>query len=96
MAELEEEQKRRLATLKATCTKYNIGEGHQAVNGEQSTEVEEMNSWLMRQSAPRKALWQNLICSKEHKISICPIYKAASTLLFKKFLLIAPSKSYDK
>jgi len=96
MAELEEEQKRRLATLKATCTKYNIGEGHQAVNGEQSTEVEEMTSWLMRQSAPRKALWQNLICSKEHKISICPIYKAASTLLFKKFLLIAPSKSYDK
>jgi hypothetical protein len=96
MAELAEEQKRRLISLKETCVKYNIGEGHQVSNVEQSVEAEEMTSWLMRQSVPKKPLWQNLICSKEHKISICPVYKAASTFLLKKFLLIAPSRSYDK
>ena len=96
MAELEAEQKRRLASLKETCAKYNIGEGHHVGNGEESVEVEEMTSWLMRQSVPKKPLWQNLICSKKHNISICPVYKAASTFLLKKFLLIAPSKSYDK
>ena len=82
--------------MKETCVKYNIGEGHQVSNVEQSVEAEEMTSWLMRQSVPKKPLWQNLICSKEHKISICPVYKAASTFLLKKFLLIAPSRSYDK
>ena len=63
---------------------------------QQSLEVEEMTSWLTRQAVPKKPLWQNLICSKEHKVSICPVYKAASTFLLKKFLLIAPSKSYSK
>jgi len=96
MAELEEEQKRRLISLKETCAKYNIGESHQVSNVKQSVEAEEMTSWLMRQSVPKKPLWQNLICSKEHKISICPVYKAASTFLLKKFLLIAPSRNYDK
>ena len=96
MAELEEEQKRRLLSLKETCAKYNIGEGHQVGNVEKSEETEEMTSWLMRQSVSKKPLWQNLICSKEHKISICPVFKAASTFLLKKFLLIAPSRSYDK
>jgi len=96
MAELEEEQKRRLLSLKETCAKYNIGEGHQISNVEKSEETEEMTSWLMRQSVSKKPLWQNLICSKEHKISICPVFKAASTFLLKKFLLIAPSRSYDK
>jgi len=98
LTELEEEQKRRMITLKETCSKYNIGEGRRELsNGEQvSVEAEEMTSWLQRQSVPKKPLWQNLICSKEHKVSICPVYKAASTFLLKKFLLIAPSRSYDK
>ena len=98
MAELEAEQKRRLISLRETCAKYSIGEGgHQVSNGEQiAEEVEEMKSWLLRQSVPKKPLWQNLICSKEHKVSICPVYKAASTFLLKKFLLIAPSRSYDR
>ena len=87
-----------MITLKETCAKYNIGEGrHELGTGEQlSVEAEEMTSWLQRQSVPKKPLWQNLICSKEHKLSICPVYKAASTFLLKKFLLIAPSRSYDK
>ena len=98
LTELEEEQKRRMITLKETCSKYNIGEGRRELsNGEQvSVEAEEMTSWLQRQSVPKKPLWQNLICSKEHKVSICPVYKAASTFLLKKFLLIAPSRNYDK
>jgi len=98
MAELEAEQKRRLISLRETCAKYSIGEGgHQVSNGEEiAEEVEEMKSWLLRQSVPKKPLWQNLICSKEHKVSICPVYKAASTFLLKKFLLIAPSRSYDR
>ena len=98
MAELEAEQRRRLISLRETCAKYSIGEGgHQVSNGEEIVEeVEEMKSWLLRQSVPKKPLWQNLICSKEHKVSICPVYKAASTFLLKKFLLIAPSRSYDR
>jgi len=96
MAHLEEEQKKRLSSLKETCAKYNIGETQQVSQEQQSLEVEEMTSWLTRQAVPKKPLWQNLICSKEHKVSICPVYKAASTFLLKKFLLIAPSKSYSK
>lgn len=45
---------------------------------------------------PARATWQNLICSEEHKLSFCPVYKSASTFILKKMLLISPSGKYDK
>ena len=55
-----------------------------------------MQTFLTKQNIPVKPLWQSLICAKEQKVSICPVYKAASTFLLKKMLLLAPSGKYDK
>ena len=55
-----------------------------------------MEAFLVKQNLPNRPMWQNLICSKEHKLSFCPVYKAASTFILKKFLLIAPSQKWDK
>ena len=59
-------------------------------------EVQEMEKFFISQSIPNRPIWQNLICSKEHKLSYCPLFKSASTFLLKKFLLLAPSGKYDK
>ena len=59
-------------------------------------EVKEMEKYLISQNIPNRPMWQNLICSKEHKLSYCPVFKSASTFILKKFLLLAPSGRYDK
>merc|ERR1719334_2672965 len=64
--------------------------------GKADQDAQEMLEWFEKQKVPRRPLWQNLICSKEHRMSLCPVYKSASTFLLKKFLLIAPSGKYDK
>ena len=55
-----------------------------------------MRSFLTQQSLPMKPLWQNLLCAREQGVSLCPLYKAASTFLVKKMLLLAPSGKYDR
>ena len=55
-----------------------------------------MKQYLRSQNLPIRPMWQNLICSQEHKLSFCPIFKSASTFLLKKFLMISPSGKYDK
>lgn len=92
LAELEKEQQKRVTTLREGCTKYGMGQGE----GKGGQEAQEMLEWFEKQKVPRRPLWQNLICSKEHRMSLCPVYKSASTFLLKKFLLIAPSGKYDK
>ena len=59
-------------------------------------EVKDMEAFLLSQNLPNRPSWQQLICSKEHKLSFCPVYKSASTFILKKFLTIAPSGKYDK
>ena len=55
-----------------------------------------MRTFLTQQNLPKKPLWQNLLCAKEQRVSLCPLYKAASTFLVKKMLLLAPSGNYDR
>jgi len=92
---LENEQKKRLETLETTCNKYFLGKEKDTKN-EMTDEVKEMEKYLISQNIPNRPMWQNLICSKEHKLSYCPVFKAASTFILKKFLLLAPSGRYDK
>ena len=55
-----------------------------------------MRTFLTQQNLPTKPLWQHLLCAKEQRVSLCPLYKAASTFLVKKMLLLAPSGKYDR
>jgi len=89
---LEREQSIRLHTLNQACSKYVLGPKEK----DTEDEVNEMKDFLTKQSLPSRPMWQNLYCSKEHQISFCPIFKAASTFLLKKLLMIAPSGKYDK
>jgi len=93
---LEEQQNKRLATLQSTCSKYGLGEGKDVSMDHSDPEVKEMEDFIKTQNLPNRPMWQNLICSKEHKISFCPVFKSASTFLLKKLLLLAPSGKYDK
>jgi len=93
---LESEQKQRLKTLHSSCVKYGIGSNSQDTPKLLNQDVKEMEAFLVKQNLPNRPMWQNLICSKEHKLSFCPVYKAASTFILKKFLLIAPSQKWDK
>jgi len=94
LTQLRAEQNKRLANLADVCTRYNIGNYKTNTTGKEvSSEVQE---FLKKANLPPRPVWQNLICSQEQKLSLCPVYKAASTFLLKKFLLIAPSGKYDK
>lgn len=93
---LEAEQENRLQTLQKSCLKYGIGSNSHDTPKLLNEDVKEMEAFLVKQNLPSRPMWQNLICSKEHKVSFCPVYKAASTFLLKKFLLIAPSAKWDK
>ena len=98
LAVLEEEQLRRLDTLRATCSKYSLG-GDTRTNtdlGLLDPEVKDLQAFILAQNLPNRPMWQNLICSKEHQLAFCPVYKSASTFLLKKFLMLAPSGKYDK
>jgi len=95
LPDLVEVQKRRVERLRDTCVKYGIG-SHGAAPLQPEEEVQDMQTFLIKQNIPVKPLWQNLICAKEQRVSICPVYKAASTFLLKKLLLLAPSGKYDK
>ena len=98
LAVLEEEQRRRLDTLRATCSKYSLG-GDTRTNtdlGLLDPEVKDLQAFILAQNLPNRPMWQNLICSKEHQLAFCPVYKSASTFLLKKFLMLAPSGKYDK
>lgn len=98
IAVLEKEQNRRLETLQSTCSKYGLGEGKDAKSSVDQTnpEVKEMETFMRSQILPDRPMWQNLICSKEHNLSFCPVFKSASTFLLKKLLLLAPSGKYSK
>jgi len=93
---LETEQEHRVQTLRSTCLKYGIGTNSHDTPKLVDEDVKETEAFLLKQNLPSRPMWQNLICSKEHKVSFCPVYKAASTFLLKKFLLIAPSEKWDK
>ena len=95
---LEEEQRRRLETLKSACSKYNLGSSKHDVDDAAlvDPEIKDLKAFLLTQNLPSRPSWQNFYCSQEHKLSFCPIYKSASTFILKKFLLIAPSGKYDK
>jgi len=93
---LEAEQEHRVKTLRENCMKYGIGSNSNETPKLLDEDVKEMEAFLVKQNLPSRPMWQNLICSKEHKVSFCPVYKAASTFLLKKFLMIAPSGKWDK
>lgn len=96
ISQLEEEQGRRLEALSNTCKKYNLGNKSQ--NSDLTLldpEAEEFQSFLLKQNLPNRPMWQNLYCSKEHKMAFCPVWKAASTFMLKKFLMLAPSGKYE-
>merc|ERR1712029_7009 len=95
---LEQEQAKRVETLRSTCRKYNLGTEIQNKMDVSlvDPEVKDMEAFLLSQNLPNRPTWQQLICSKEHKLSFCPVYKSASTFILKKFLTIAPSGKYDK
>merc|ERR1712241_962497 len=85
-------------TLRATCSKYSLG-GDTRTNTDLNLldpEVEDLQAFILAQNLPNRPMWQNLICSKEHQLAFCPVYKSASTFLLKKFLMLAPSGKYDK
>lgn len=90
LQQLEEEQQLRLNTLHQTCNRVHnttgLGEG----------ELSELELYLRQETLPTKPMWQNLYCSKEHKLTYCPTFKSASTFLFRKLLLISPKKKYNK
>jgi len=95
---LEQEQAKRVETLRSTCRKYNLGT---EIKNKMDVslvdpEVKDMEAFILSQNLPNRPSWQQLICSKEHKLSFCPVYKSASTFILKKFLTIAPSGKYDK
>jgi len=92
---LEEEQRKRVAGLQATCDKYGLSE-RKDVKDSNSPEVQEMEQFMISQNLPSRPMWQNLICSKEHGLSFCPVFKSASTFILKKFLLISPGGKYNK
>ena len=98
IAELEEEQRRRLETLKTTCHTYNLGNSKHEVDDMAvvDPEIKDFQAFLLSQNLPNRPMWQNFICSQEHKLTYCPIYKSASTFLLKKFLTISPGGKYDK
>jgi len=93
LTQLRAEQNKRLSTLADVCTRYNIGNYKTNSTGKDDSAVQE---FLKKANLPPRPVWQNLICSQEQKLSLCPVYKSASTFLLKKFLLIAPSGKYDK
>merc|ERR1712029_397116 len=95
---LEQEQAKRVETLRSTCRKYNLGTEIQNKMDVSlvDPEVKDMEAFLLSQNLPNRPTWQQLICSKEHKLSFCAVYKSASTFILKKFLTIAPSGKYDK
>ena len=88
IAVLEKEQNRRLETLQSTCSKYGLGEGKDAKSSVDQTnpEVKEMETFMRSQILPDRPMWQNLICSKEHNLSFCPVFKSASTFLLPNLL----------
>jgi len=97
ISQLEEEQKRRVEALSDTCTKYNLGDKSQNSDlTKLDPDAEEFQSFILKQNLPNRPMWQNLYCSKDNKISFCPVWKAASTFLLKKFLMLAPSGKYNK
>jgi len=96
LEELQVTMKQRVARLRDTCNKYGLGGDSKAAPELIDPEVREMELFMMRQNLPTKPIWQKLYCSKEHHISLCPVFKAASTFLLKKLLLLAPSHKWDK
>lgn len=94
LAALQAEQQRRLDTLHSSCVRFGLG--NQADDQQQDEEAKEVSAFLLKQSLPNRPMWQNLFCSKEHKLSFCPIFKSASTYILKKLLLVAPSGKYTK
>ena len=97
ISQLEEEQRRRVEALRDTCTKYNLGDKSQNSDlTKLDPDAEEFQSFILKQNLPNRPMWQNLYCSKDNKISFCPVWKAASTFLLKKFLMLAPSGKYNK
>jgi len=89
LADLQEEQQRRVQGLHDTCNRLQLEKA-------ENSELTELEDFLRRESLPTKPTWQNLLCSKEHNLTYCPLYKSASTFLLKKFLLISPKEKYDK
>ena len=96
LAVLDAEQEHRVKTLRDNCMKYGIGSNSKETPKLLDEDVKEMEAFLVKQNLPSRPMWQNLICSKEHRVSFCPVYKSASTFLLKKFLMIAPSGKWDK
>jgi len=98
LSQLEETMRERVSTLRESCAKYGLGGPKDSKKAPLllDPEVKDMELFMTRQQLPTKPAWQKLYCSKEQHLSFCPVYKAASTFLLKKMLLVAPSGKYDK